>query len=96
VQNGVSSWLSASYNGDGTRVSKTDFWTGAHTFSWGPGGVVHDSGGSGTVYTPGFAQRQGSMDRFAHDDWLGSTRYLSDSTGGKFPNTPRFGAFSSR
>ena len=96
VKNGTDTWLSASYDGDGTRVSKSDFWTGAHNYSWGPGGVVHDSSGSGTVHTPGFAQRQGSIDRFYHDDWLGSTRYLSDSTGNAFPAALRFDAFGNR
>ena len=96
VKNGTDTWLSASYDADGTRVSKTDFWTGAHNYSWGAGGLVHDSSGSGTVYTPGFAQRQGSTDRFSHDDWLGSSRYLSDSTGNAFPAALRFDAFGNR
>ena len=95
VKNGTDTWLSASYDGDGTRVSKTDFWTGAHNYSWGAGGIVADSNSS-TTYTPGFAQRQGSTDRFSHDDWLGSSRYLSDSTGNAFPSALRFDAFGNR
>jgi hypothetical protein len=73
VVNGGSTWLGASYDGSGTRVSKSDLWTGTHNYSWGPGGILTDSSGS-TVYTPGFAQRQGSTDRFFHDDWLDSLR----------------------
>ena len=95
VINGVDTWLGASYDGGGTRVSKSDLWTGTHNYSWGPGGILADSSGS-TVYTPGLAQRQGSTDRFSHGDWLGSTRYLSDSTGNSFPSALRFDAFGNR
>jgi hypothetical protein len=42
--------------------------------------VLHDTANGGTVYTPGLAQREGSTDRFAFHDWLGSTRYLSDNS----------------
>src|SRR5207253_4614364 len=36
-----------------------------------------------------------SSDLF-HSDWLGSTRYLSDSTGNNFPNALRYDAFGNR
>ena len=35
-------------------------------------------------------------DQFFHTDWLGSTRYLSDSTGNNFPNALRYDAFGNR
>src|SRR5207247_5517161 len=37
-----------------------------------------------------------STDRFYHSDWLGSTRYPSDSTGNSFPSALRFDAFGNR
>ena len=72
--------LTASYNGAGLRVSKWDLWTGQHDYSWGPGGVLHDSSNN-TVLTPGHGHRSNGVDRFCHADWIGSTRYLTDSTG---------------
>jgi RHS repeat-associated protein len=36
------------------------------------------------------------VDRFFDTDWLGSTRYLADSTGNSFPNRLRYGAFGER
>jgi RHS repeat-associated protein len=95
VKEGATTRFSANYDGDGLRVFKSDSWTGNHDYSWGPGGVLHDTNGS-TVYTPGLAQRQGSTDRFLHSDWVGSTRYLSDSTGNSFPAALRFDAFRGR
>jgi RHS repeat-associated protein len=96
VTAGSTSYLTASYNGDGLRIAKTDPWTGTHHFSWGPGGVLTDDNGAGNVYTPGLARRQGSTHRFTHDDWIGSTRYLSDSTGNSFPNALLFDAYGNR
>jgi RHS repeat-associated protein len=57
--------------------------------------VLYDSNASST-YTPGFAQNQGGTDRYLHSDWLGSTRYLSDSTGNSFPGMLRYDAFGGR
>ena len=58
--------------------------------------MLHDSS-SDTIYTPGLAQRQGSVDRLFHSDWLGSTRYLSEGTNGNsFPTTLRYDAFGQR
>src|SRR6185437_14664995 len=54
-------------------------WTGAHNYSWGPDGLVYDSAGS-TIYTPGLSQQAGGVDRYPLHDWLGSTRYLTDSS----------------
>jgi RHS repeat-associated protein len=97
-------WLNALYNGDGLRVSKQDFWTPWHHYTWGLGGVLldtNDSQPSGTanntiVYTPGVSQNVNGVDRFFDTDWLGSTRYLSDSTGNSFPNLLRYDAFGER
>jgi hypothetical protein len=86
VKEGATSRFTALYDGGGLRVNKNDFWTGNHDFSWGPGGVLHDSNGSGTVYTPGLGQQQGATERLFHTDWLGSARYLSDNTGNAFPS----------
>jgi RHS repeat-associated protein len=36
------------------------------------------------------------VDQFFRTDWLGSTRYLSDSTGNGFPNALRYDAFGQR
>jgi hypothetical protein len=94
VKQGVSSRFTASYNGEGLRVSKWDWWTSSHDYSWGPGGVLHDSSAN-TIYTPGFAQHT-DRDRFYNSDWLGSTRYLSDGTGNFFPSAFRFDAFGQR
>ena len=87
--------FTASYDGGGDRISKTDSWSGTHNYSWGPGGLLADSSGS-TTYTPGFSQRLGTADRFFQDDWLGNTRYLSDSSGNGFPKTARYTAFGER
>jgi RHS repeat-associated protein len=91
----VSDSTVAIYYADGLRVAKTDTWTNAHNYTWGPGGVLYDSNNSST-YTPGFAQNQGGTDRYLHSDWLGSTRYLSDSTGNSFPGMLRYDAFGGR
>jgi RHS repeat-associated protein len=94
--------LSAAYDGDGLRSSKTETWPGlsggtqTHTYSWGPGGVMHDTANGGTSYTPGLAQRVNAQDRFFHSDWLGSTRYLSDNTGNSFPSQLRYDGFGNR
>src|SRR5262249_18471850 len=96
VKEGACSRMTASYSGVGLRVNKWDSWTGNHDYSRAGGGIVHDSNGAGTVITPGFAQRQGTTDRFTHKDWLGSSRYLSDSTGNAFPRATRFDAFGNR
>ena len=84
-----------SYDGGGLRVAKSDAWTGSHNFSWGPTGMLCDSSGS-TVFTPGLAQRQNGVDRFVHEDWLGSLRYLTDSTGNNCPSAMRMDAYGRR
>jgi hypothetical protein len=95
VNEGSTNRITASYDGDGLRVAKSDTWTSAHNYTWGPGGVLFDSNNSSTD-TPGFAQNQGGTDRYLHSDWIGSTRYLSDSTGNSFPGMLRYDAFGGR
>jgi RHS repeat-associated protein len=56
---------------------------------------VFDSSGS-TVLTPGLAQRSNGVDRFLHEDWIGSTRYMTDSTGNAAPSALRYDAFGER
>jgi RHS repeat-associated protein len=90
----VTSIFNGLYDEDGLRVQKTDSWTGTHNYSWGPGGIVHDT--AGTSYTPGLHQQSGGTDRFFHSDWLGSTRYLSDSAGTGLPSALRYDAFGNR
>jgi hypothetical protein len=57
--------------------------------------VLHDSH-QDTTYTPGWGQRADGVDRFHHSDWIGSTRYLSDSTGNNFPSGLRYDAYGNR
>jgi RHS repeat-associated protein len=86
--------FTALYGADGLRTSKTDSYENAtHDYTWGPGGIVHDTANGGTTFTPGLAERRGSTDKYVHEDWLGSTRYLSDSTGLLTPNALRFDGY---
>src|SRR4051794_20984505 len=78
--NGGDDWLRATYQGGNLRGTKHDLFTPDHTYSWGLGGLLHDSSNN-TLNTPGVSQRVGSTDQFFHSDWLGSTRDLTDSTG---------------
>jgi hypothetical protein len=82
-----STLFTATYDGDGRRVSKWDAWTGQHDYTWGPDGLLHDSNnGNPIVYTPGLAQRSATSDLFFHTDWLGSTRWMSEAgNGNSFP-----------
>jgi hypothetical protein len=85
-------------------VSKQDFWTPWHHYTWGLGGVLldtNDSQPTGTAnntitYTPGVSQQVNGVDQFFSVDWLGSTRYLTDSSGNSFPNLLRYDAFGER
>lgn len=94
-------WMQATYNGDGLRVTKQDFWSPSHHDTWGLGGVLldtNDSQPSGAAnnalaYTPGISANVNGVDQFFHTDWLGSTRYLSDRTGNAFPSALRYDAF---
>jgi hypothetical protein len=96
VKQGGTTLFSATYNGAGLRVFKSDAWTGAHDYSWGPGGLVFDSAGS-TVYTPGLAERKNGLNRFDHSDWHGSTRWQSDGANGtNVPTGLDFDAFGNR
>jgi hypothetical protein len=45
--------FTATYDGDGLRVSKWEAATGQHDYAWGPGGLLHDSNAN-TTSTPGF------------------------------------------
>jgi RHS repeat-associated protein len=90
--------FSALYDGDGVRVHKEDTRSGvlqANDYSYGPTGLLWSSNPN-TVYTPGFGHRSNGINTFYHHDWLGSTRYTSDSTGTTFPQMLRFDAFGNR
>jgi RHS repeat-associated protein len=84
---GNQSLYTATYDGGGTRVGAT---LGGTTHAYSAG--LHDSAGN-TTFTPGISQRQNGADRFFHQDWLGSTRYLTDSTGNSAPTAYRFDAY---
>jgi hypothetical protein len=73
--------FTATYDGDGLRVSKWDAASGQHDYSWGPGGILHDSDDDMT-FTPGLSQHTNTVDRFFHTDWLGSTRWMSEGNNG--------------
>src|SRR5262249_53589944 len=45
------------------------------------------------VYTPDISQRVSGVDRYFHEDWLGSNRYLTDGTGNSAPSAYRFDAY---
>jgi hypothetical protein len=98
VKQGGLDFFTAEYNGDGLGVKNSDTRAGLltpHVFSWSPMGVLHDSH-QDTRFTPGWGQREGGsmgVDRFFHSDWLGSTRYLSDSTGDNFPSELLYDAY---
>ncbi len=80
----------ASYEGSGTRVSSVLAGV-SHVYSFG----LHDTAGN-TTYTGGAAQRKGGTDRFYHQDRMGSTRYLSDSTGNAAPTAYRNDAYGNQ
>jgi RHS repeat-associated protein len=83
------------HGGSGLRTIKRDRWTGTHNYTWQGGSVLHDSKDD-TVHTPGVSQRVNGTDRFFHTDWLGSSRYLSDSTGNNFPSGLRYDGYGGR
>jgi RHS repeat-associated protein len=96
---GGATYFSASYNGDGVRINKTDT-RGAlglqvHNYSYGPLGLLHEDNPT-TIYTPGFGHRSNGINSFYHVDWLGSTRYTSDSSGNTFPQGLRYDAYGNR
>jgi RHS repeat-associated protein len=66
-----------------------------HNYTLGLGGVLYDALNS-TTYTPGISQRVNGVGTFFHTDWLGSTRYLTDSTGNNFPSALRYDALGNR
>jgi RHS repeat-associated protein len=82
----------AEYDGTGARVRSVLNGT-EHVYSYGAG-LLHDTAGN-TVYTPGVSQRSSIGDRYFHEDWLGSTRYLTDSSG-QAPTAYRFDAFGAQ
>jgi RHS repeat-associated protein len=94
VKEGTNTRLTASYDGDGLRVSKWDYLTGQHDYSWGPGGVLFDSNQS-TTHTPGFAQRRNGVDLYAHRDVQGSLRFQANYTGWE-TDLYRYDAFGNR
>ena len=88
-------WVQATYNGDGLRVHKQDIFTSTHDYTWGLGGVLYDAANN-TTTTPGVSQNVNGVDQFFETDWLGSTRYLTDSTGNNAPSLFRYDAFGGR
>jgi hypothetical protein len=90
--------FSALYDGDGLRVQKSDTRSGvlqSHNYSYGPGGLMHEDNPT-TVYTPGFGHRSNGISSFYQTDWLGSTRYLTDSTGNNWTAALGYDAFGNR
>jgi RHS repeat-associated protein len=85
----------ASYGGDGLRVSKWDYHTGQHDYSWGPGGVLHDSN-QNTTHTPGWAQRKDGVDRGLVTDYRGSFRFNTEPTFASAITVYQFDAFGWR
>jgi RHS repeat-associated protein len=83
---------SATYDAAGDRVTQTQGGV-THTFSYGAGLLRDDTATGSTTYTPGISQRNGTTDLFPHEDWLGSTRYLTDATGLTAPTAYRFDAY---
>jgi RHS repeat-associated protein len=98
VNEGGTKRFSGLYDGDGLRVKKEDTRAGAlqtHNYSYSPYGLMHESNPT-TVYTPGFGHRSNGINTYYHHDWLGSSRWTSDSTGNTFPQALRFDAFGNR
>jgi hypothetical protein len=56
----------------------------------------HVAGGTGFVYTPGFAQRSGTENRFFREDWLGSTRSTTNLQTGAVKGTHQWDALGQR
>jgi RHS repeat-associated protein len=80
----------AEYDGSGTRV-RSRLYGVDHLYSYGAG-LLHDEAGN-TTYTPGVSQRRDGADAYFHQDWIGSTRYLTNSTGLTAPTAYRFDAY---
>jgi RHS repeat-associated protein len=80
----------AEYDGSGTRV-RSRLYGVDHLYSYGAG-LLHDEAGN-TVYTPGVSQRKEGADAYFHSDWIGSTRYLTNSTGLTAPTAYRYDAY---
>jgi RHS repeat-associated protein len=80
----------AEYDSSGTRV-RSRLYGVDHLYSYGAG-LLHDEAGS-TVYTPGVSQRRDGADAYFHQDWIGSTRYLTNSTGLSAPTAYRYDAY---
>ena len=84
-------YMNYSGYGDGLRVTKTDFWTPWHHYTWGLGGVLLDTNDSQppgaplntVVYTPGVSQNVNGTDSFFHTDWLGFLIRLRSAVGGE-------------
>jgi RHS repeat-associated protein len=60
--------------------------------------LLHDEAGNtdpygSTIYTPGLSQRRDGADAYFHGDWIGSTRYLTNSTGLSAPTAYRYDAY---
>lgn len=81
VKEGGSQHFWADYTADGERYRNSDI-GGSHLYSF---GLYDDANGGAYTYTPGLAVRRNGVDRFFHSDWLGSTRALTDGSGGVDP-----------
>jgi YD repeat-containing protein len=81
----------------GTNAVPTSGQANPYTlFGYDLNGLLYDSNAN-AIYTPGFGQQVSGVDRYADQDWLGSTRYLSDGfNGNSFPSMLRFDAFGNR
>jgi RHS repeat-associated protein len=101
--------FTADYDGDGTRIKKQDMRGGAaqsHEYSYSPFGLLWENNlstiptSTTTTYTPGFGQRVqsggSSTDSFFQVDWLGSTRYVTDSTGQQTLAAQNYDAWGNR
>jgi RHS repeat-associated protein len=77
------------YAADGSRVQVTDDAGSRRDHH----GLAEEGGGAiRRLHTPGLGERRGTADRFFQEDWLGTTRYLTDAAG-QAPSALRFDAY---
>ena len=81
VSSGAASLFSATYDGNGTRLSRTDSLS-TRSFQYAGDTLFRETGAPGgdITHTPGVGVRSGVADRTFHNDWLGSARYTTDAT----------------
>jgi RHS repeat-associated protein len=84
---GNTQFFSAAYGADGRRIKKNDGLS-SHLDSFGLYDEITGGGRQPITYTPGFSLREAvagastGTDRYFHQDWLGTTRYLTEAGGG--------------